>query len=821
MIGHSVAARLAQEYQARDLNEADTRANIIDEVLRLVLAWPSDAIKREEKGESGTYDYKLSKRDGTSLLVVEAKREGKYFTLPGRLAKDNLRFHTSMNALLSDPEIAKAANQARGYAIDHGAQFCAITNGHEWIYFRTFEPGVDWKQLRAFVIVKLQYFVDFYIEATNALGYVAVTRNGSLSTLLSRHVAFNRPLYYPKDGVAFYGSLISQNKYAPHLRPLAEQFFGVIERGDHELMEACFVSDKEYRRALKDAQTVVADSVTPFLEEFRVRDIEDKETGGAFTARVEKGLRKGPLPQVVVLFGGKGVGKSTFLNRLLLHKTPQIVKKHSVVAIIDLLKVPESKEDLSKLIWEILVSELDRDRLLSADREVLINLFSDKFEIAERQQLYGLDKTSQAYNIKLNELVDKWTTDKKACARALAQYWARKHKGIIVVIDNTDQYEREVQDLCFATSHEIAKDLKCLSIISMREERFVASSIRGTLDAFHNAGFHISAPSPKKIFLKRLEYVSELVSKKQSRRALLGDDISEESAETIRKVIRILSHEFSKQASHLAEFLSACAHGNIRLALELFRGFVLSRYTNIDEMVSGKSGWTLQIHQVLKPVMIPFRFYYQESESYVPNLYQIRSKSHGSHFTAIRMLNRLAANQDPSNPAYISVSLLAGDFVDTFNMTEDFQLNLDMLLKHKLVESTNRLDSYTTEVESVRITSYGLYLLNQASRFFTYVDLVAIDTPIAEEQVANEIGRLSNKEHELWELGLGDPSRRRERVEARIEKANVFVQYLYDEDVREMARFGLDDKSALMPDIKANYEEDIKSVRRSAGRQRY
>jgi GTPase SAR1 family protein len=821
MIGQSVAARIANDYQARDLNEADTRAKVIDEVLRFVLAWPSDAIQREEKSKSGFYDYKLKRRDGTPLLIVEAKREGKFFSLPARMSKESLSFHTSMSVLLTDPEISSAANQVRAYAIDQGSQFAAVTNGHEWIFFRTFEAGVDWKQLRAFVVVKLQYFADRYIEALNSLGYIAATRNGSLSGLLSRHIAFNRPLYYPKDAVAFYGSLISQNKYAPHLRPLMEQYFGVIERGDHELMEACFVSDKEYRRALKDAQAVVADSVTPFLEEFRVRDIEDKDTGGAFAARVEKGLRKGPLPQVVVLFGGKGVGKSTFLNRLLLYRTPQIVKKHAVVALIDLLKVPENKDELTAAIWDLLVSELDRDSLLTSDREVLLGLFADKFAIAERQQLSGLDKSSQAYNIKLNELVERWVSDKKSCARALAQYWARKHKGIIVVIDNTDQYEREVQDLCFATSHEIAKELKCLSIISMREERFVASSIRGTLDAFHNAGFHISAPSPKKIFLRRLEYVSDLMGSKSRRKEVFGDDIRDESVDTIRQIVRVLSQEFAKPASHLADFLSACAHGNIRLALELFRGFVLSRYTNIDEMVAGRKGWTLQIHQVLKPIMIPFRFYYQESESYIPNLYQIRSKGHGSHFTALRMLSRLAANQDPSNPAYVSVAVLGAEFIDTFNMVEDFQLNLDMLLKHRLVEATNRLDTYTSEVESVRITSYGFYLLNHASRFFTYVDLVAIDTPVSEEHVANEIARISNREHELWELGLSDPSRRRERVEARLEKANAFVQYLVAEEERELSRFGLDLTSAVMPGIKAHYEDDVRNVRRSAGKQRY
>ena len=45
----------------------------------------------------------------------------------------------------------------------------------------------------------------------------------------------------------------------------------------------------------------------------------------------------------------------------------------------------------------------------------------------------------------------------------------------------------------------------------MREERFHVSKISGTLDAFHNSGFHLTSPPPKLLFVKRIAYVRRIL----------------------------------------------------------------------------------------------------------------------------------------------------------------------------------------------------------------------------------------------------------------------------------------------------------------------
>ena len=273
-------------------------------------------------------------------------------------------------------------------------------------------------------------------------------------------------------------------------------------------------------------------------------------------------------------------------------------------------------------------------------------------------------------------------------------------------------------------------------------------------------------------------------------------------------------NEFKKgNDSPLTNFLNACAHGNIRLALELFRDFLKSGYTNVGEMVSVQSLWTLKIHQVLKPVMIPYRFFYDEAQSSIPNIFKIRHKKNGSHFTALRILHKLSYGVDSTSPSYLSIGELKDYFNETFNMVDDFEKNIDIFLKWGLVEANNRLDSFSQDVDSVKITNYGLYIYETLSSFFTYLELVSSDCGMFNEGTANEIVSLSNEDIKLFR------SRKRvERVEARLKKAQVFIEYLMDEEKNEADLYS-NDIVCFMPEIFRSFEKEREGVLRSAHRQ--
>ena len=78
-----------------------------------------------------------------------------------------------LKTLVTEENIRKAINQARGYAIERGCQFAAVTNGHQWIFFKTFAPQLDWLELNAFVVPNLHYFRST-TAALRVLSYDAI-----------------------------------------------------------------------------------------------------------------------------------------------------------------------------------------------------------------------------------------------------------------------------------------------------------------------------------------------------------------------------------------------------------------------------------------------------------------------------------------------------------------------------------------------------------------------------------------------------------------------------------------------------------------------
>lgn len=818
---HIVIRALAQQHKGRLLNEADTRAMVIDTVIHDVLDWPKTSVKREIAIHPGYADYLLHNTAGQIALIVEAKREGIFFEIPKRQSDlENKRIgFLSIRALLTDQNIKDAITQVRTYCLDVGCNFGCITNGHEWIVFRAFEPGTDWKSLRAFIIPSLESIDSEFTKVFNALSYKCVSHDGALNALISRTPHENRETYRAGHDIPVYTRTIEANKYVQYLRPIAERFFGQIDVAETELMNEVYVSDASYDSAFKSATAILADSVTPFLEDFGVKDTKNDEGGGTFGNRIEKSVVREPRADVVVLFGGKGIGKSTFLRRLLYVRPPQVVRKNAVVALIDLLPVPEDKHAIELYIWNKLVDCMDVDRLLQSDRDVLINLFKDRFEVAQRQNLFGIPSDSIEYNRTLNDLVEKWKSDKQYVARRLGDYLRSKHKGVIVVIDNTDQY-RALQEYCFTHAQQIAKTLSCLVVISMREERFYASTIKGVLDAFQNSGFHLGSPSPHNVFLRRLDYVQKLLANSERRTEIFPRGTSDSVVTTVQTLLRNLSSEFRTSGSHLASFLTACAHGNIRLALELFRGLIQSRYTNIDEITSCRD-WTWQIHQVLKPVMIPNRFFYEESESYVPNIFQLRSKKRSSHFTALRLLYTLVSYSEIQGASFYSLPQLITDLSNRFHMEEDQKAALDMLLRYGLIESNNRIDEYTDSIDSVRATAYGNHICSDLSSAFTYLDLVSTDTALFEARVCNDLTTLALDEYAIWETLNAVRAKRIERVEKRIQKASEFVAYLEREEAREADLYGLTPHERFMSQIRLKLDAEVENVRKSATRQRY
>jgi len=810
---HEVANALAEQYKSRtDLSEADTRHQVIDVILHQVLAWPRSAVTCESFVAPGYADYVLLGSQENYLLFIEAKKEGAYFNLPASANTHETSRIIKIKTLLTEPTIRSAAEQVRTYCVKKGCEYAAITNGHEWIFFKTFERQRDWEQLNAFVITRLDYFASRFTDACEKLSYTSITERSSLPQLLGTIQAFQRDLFHPKTRIASFNQEVTANYLARYLRPLATRYLGVMDEHDDEFMEQCYVNLREYQISVVGVNKVIYDRLSPYFANFNVKEFFDDGVGGALGDRISSNLRERRTQEVIILFGGKGSGKSTFIRKLLFHRPPREIREFSVPVVIDLLNCRQDTKYIEKEVWLQLISKLDVNGILKSDQAALLDLFSDKYERAKQQLLAGLNEKSTAYCLKLGELLQSWLEKREYCAVRLADYWKRHQKGVIIVLDNTDQFSPGLQDYCFTLAQSISNQLDCLVIISMREERFHYSKLHGTLDAFPNSGFHLSSPPPHDVFDKRLCYLLYLLGAPDRIRKL-SPDFTDVLIEDLKKLLLALLRDFGSPHSRLDAFLQATAHGNMRIALEMFSEFLLSGYTHVGEMIQ-RGGWTLATHQVVRPMLVPYRFFYDEARSKVPNIYQVRSPVVGSHFTAIRILSMLSRNMSPANPTYVPLAQLRAYFAGTFNMLDDLHRNVDLLLRSGIIESNNRVDEYSDSIDALKITPYGYYIVKTLSLQFSYLDLVCLDCGIHDESVSNSLAILGAKDIDLF-----FQFNKLERVKVRLERTRLFVDYLGKEEELERSHYNLDSNELpFVPVLSRALAQETEAVLRSARR---
>jgi hypothetical protein len=804
----SAAKELIEYAENADLNEADTRFQLIDKLLQEVLGWPRVAFRNEKSTIEGFSDYHLIRPNGKIALIIEAKRTGIYFDLPKNFNSDKNFRSVKARTLLTSPSLKTAMIQAQRYCSDEGCEYGAVTNGKQLILFKAFERDKSWRDLSTLVISNLSWFEDNHNDALELLGYSSVIDRHSLRSAFDRSHPDGREIFFPKEKINSFNQIINSNALAHVIRPIVKKYFGSIDVKDPRFVQKCYVNQRAHDNSLKGIRNLIEDSITPFMESYGVSETEDSDSGGVFVNRLVKGVQKSAGSDVVVLFGGKGSGKSTFIKKVLMYKPPQFLKKHSLPIIVDLLSAPKDQSAVREHLWNSIISKLDTNQILSSERENLIKLFSDRYEVAERQDLKGLFEDSTAYNEKLNSLIAEWKRDFRYVAGRLIKWHKSQHRGVIVAIDNTDQLENELQDYAFSLAVEVSKDFDSVVLISMREERFYASKIRGQLDAYQNSAFHISSPTAEEVFTKRIEYVLELLAKNEL-------NIEDHQKNEVDKFFRIFLSDFNRKApqSPLNRFISSSAHGNIRLALDLFGDLVLSGYTNATEMTQATSIWNILIHQVLRPLLTPTRLFYDETRSKVPNLFQIRSMEGGSHFTGLRILKRLSLRQDPLAPSYISFAEVRSFFGEVFGSDNDFCLWIDRLLASNLIEASTRQDIFSNELDSIKITSFGQFSITELYKTFTYIELTSTDCGIREESTCNTLVRISN-----IEVQLINERKKLNRVHYRIEKADAFIEYLRKEEEREIEFYSLDSDYAFIPALIEAWIEEKPRVLRSAER---
>ena len=123
-----------------------------------------------------------------------------------------------------------------------------------------------------------------------------------------------------------------------------------------------------------------------------------------------------------------------------------------------------------------------------------------------------------------------------------------------------------------------------------------------------------------------------------------------------------------------------------------------------------------------------------------------------------------------------------------------------------MVQFENQSNTGYDTATYVRITNTGVYYLNELVQKFVYIDLVWIDTPIADPLIVRKLLMPSR----LIEL---EPSKASWHLEERFARTEIFLNYLAEMEERDFVenpefRDSVLAKTEFMPVIKQSYKAE-------------
>jgi len=731
---------LMESYSIEQLKtEADTRCKIIDKLFIDILGWNENDIVREDPNDSGFSDY-IFKINNIPYFIVEAKKAGSVFELPKTL---NRRKYKITGIIKKINNLYEAILQARSYCIDTGINYGIVTNGYQYLIFPAFSPNKKWSDIDCIVFNGLNDIFNNFPLFWNILSKEAVA-DGSLFEYIEKGV---QNLTFKKiyDDIHNKDQKWSRNRLYTYLRPICDFVFTeLLDEAKSKVLNECYVFERSNRNLGSNLDEMFIDKLPFFSENLAIKDIYEKEKrAGVFEKEFNKKLEDASL---LLLLGGVGSGKSTFLHRF--------------------FKIVQSKkENLFWFYFDFRDSPFEESKIEEYIINSIYRQFKEKYEprVIEILSEIGFD-------------IDQ--KDKNKYIYHLFNLLKRIGISIVLIIDNVDQHDYNFQEKLFIFSNYISKELKVLTILSIREETFLQSTQTGVFDAYDVPKFHISSPNFLNLIRKRIEFAIDLIQSETYKKS--SQEINEDIKKELIHYFEILSRSLTKensQSRRIVRFFDSISVGNMREALSMFNSFLISGNTNINEMFqkekSAHDVFQIAFHQMLKSIMLDEYRYYCSERSRIANLFDFDKSLDTSHFNQLRILKVLIDKENTKSKigrGYYEIDLLISIF-SQLNVNKDIVIDdLKRLSFLSLVIYDNQSKTNVEFASYVKVTASGKLYFNELIYQFGYLDAIIVDTPISSEVYYTEIRRLINDND----------------LSSRILKTKYFIKYIIEAERLEI-----------------------------------
>lgn len=776
-------------------NEAQTRFDLIDEVLQHVLEWPRDRIKVEEYVQDGYTDYQL--HDVGTLAIVEAKREAVSFTLPAS-APSGMCSLPPLLADKSNAALKAAMQQAMRYSSQRGVSPTIVTNGHQWVAFLgSRSDNVPPLEGKALVFPSLRAMQDNFVIFHNALSFEGIRAKRIFAALSFGTAAPPPPL---ASAIAGYPGIKRRNPLQSNLQIMGELMLVDMPKEEAYsdlFLRECYATSGALSSYAEISRELLTSRSASILAEMGTPEEPVTTKRGVNPALSDESLAAAASHRPIVLLGGVGAGKSTFIQHLVRVDARPVFDDAIAITVnygVGATFVSPSDYAIARIRAELLESyDIDIE-----DAEFVEDLYRrdlDRFDRSVDGQLKAVDH--QAYTIRRIEFLRaRVENSSEHLRRSVERITKSRRRQVIIFLDNVDQRDHADQNRVFLTANELAASWDATVFVTLRPETYYESQRYGAISGYHPRVFSIAPPRTDVMLQKRLEFALKVLETGSDVRTSTGG-LSVQS-ENLELFLRVLEVNFRRNKPLLA-FIDNLAGGNMRRALEFVTQFIGSGHVDTEKIIGVErrtpGEYFIPLHEFLRAILHGDNEYYHSHTSPVANLFTLDRPNARCHFLLSVALEYILSRGDAKDSSgYVGLDDIYVHLQGMGFSVDEVAFALNYMARFRLIEAP-LADFDAAHADRARVTTVGAYSLRNLPSLFTYCDAVLVDTPILDREARSAVVQTFN-------------------IVERLDRAEVFRRYL-DAAWQES---GLEGAGWAWPSVSAALSADIERVRERATR---
>lgn len=457
--------------------------------------------------------------------------------------------------------------------------------------------------------------------------------------------------------------------------------------------------------------------------------------------------------QVLLIVGGVGVGKTTFIDHLQYAALPQDLINTTLWVRVNMNNAPVSADEIYNWLRMQIINgcrgsypEIDFDELDTIKAIYSVEVRKFKKGIGS---LYQHDQNQ--YNEKLADFLNDLSNDLHKQAVAYTRYCSTERgKLLVIVVDNCDKRTLNQQLLMFEAAQWTQKEFRALVILPLREETYDNYRDKPPLDtALKDLVFRIEPPMFHHVLVSRVQIALNEIKKTGDRtfRYELPNGFHVEYPQSDKAFyLTTIVHAIFEHDRQVRRMILGLSGRNIRRALEMFLEFCTSGHITEDfifKIRQAEGQFLLPLHLVERVLLRMNRRFYDSDRSYVKNLVAIDHKDpHPNHFNRLMILRWLFGKFSQQGCAgikgYFPIKLLI-DELSMYGLDPSIiRRDTEYLAKAQCIITEDFRDEGLTDDDLIRLAPAGFVHLDLMTSV-TYLAAVAEDTWFYVEAPARRI----------------------------------------------------------------------------------